>query len=63
MTLKTTLKKNYEKITSKESKENYKKALSQTGQVLKKIGASVGKARESYLEDDKKRGGGLGLLR
>jgi hypothetical protein len=63
MTTKTYLKEKYAKITSKESKENFKKGMTEAGNILKKIGASVGKARNNYLESDREQGGGLGLFR
>jgi hypothetical protein len=63
MTLKTSIKKTYAKLTSEETKANLKKGLSKSGEVLKKIGASVGKAKNAYLEHDKEQGGGLGLFK
>jgi hypothetical protein len=63
MDFKKTLKKTYKNLTSEKTKANFKKGLGEIKELGKKAGASVSKARDSYLEHDEKHGGGLGLLK
>ena len=63
MEFKKTLSKTYKNLTSEETKNKLKKGFGELKEFGKKTGKAVGKARDNYLEHDKKQGGGLGFIK